>query len=54
MLGFTARYDSGILKPDGMEIEDARWFSRDSLPKLPGAGSVSRQLIEKWLNRALQ
>jgi NAD+ diphosphatase len=54
MLGFTARYASGILKPDGVEIEDARWFSRDRLPKLPGPGSVSRHLIEKWLDRALQ
>jgi NAD+ diphosphatase len=54
MLGFTARYASGILKPDGVEIEDARWFSRDRLPKLPGPGSVSRYLIEQWLGRALQ
>jgi NAD+ diphosphatase len=54
MLGFTARYASGILKPDGVEIDDARWFSRDNLPKLPGPGAVSRYLIEKWIGRALQ
>jgi NAD+ diphosphatase len=53
MLGFTACYASGILKPDGVEIEDARWFPRDRLPKLPGPGSVSRYLIEKWLSQAL-
>jgi len=49
MLGFSARYNGGELKPDGIEIEDARWFPRDSLPMLPGHGSVSRYLIELWL-----
>jgi NAD+ diphosphatase len=49
MLGFTARYVRGELKPDGVEIEDARWFRRDDLPKLPGHGSVSRYLINRWL-----
>jgi NAD+ diphosphatase len=51
MIGFTARYKSGELKPDGIEIEDARWFSREDLPALPGNGSVSRYLIGKWQNR---
>jgi NAD+ diphosphatase len=50
MLGFTARYASGTIHPDGVEIEDARWFSRDELPKLPGNGSVSRVLINKWID----
>jgi NAD+ diphosphatase len=49
MLGFTARYASGELRPDGLEIEDARWFGRDNLPLLPGFGSVSRSLIEGWI-----
>jgi NAD+ diphosphatase len=49
MLGFTARYASGELRPDGLEIEDARWFGRDDLPLLPGYGSVSRSLIDAWL-----
>ena len=53
MAGFSARYASGTIKPDGVEIEDARWFSRDNLPMLPGPGSVSRYLIEQWLDRAL-
>ena len=35
MLGFKARYCGGELKPDGIEIADAQWFSRDALPKLP-------------------
>jgi NAD+ diphosphatase len=49
MAGFSARCVSGTLKPDGVEIEDAQWFSRDSLPTLPGPGSLSRSLIERWL-----
>jgi NAD+ diphosphatase len=53
MAGFSARYASGTIRPDGVEIEDAQWFSRDKLPMLPGPGSVSRCLIEQWLNRAL-
>jgi NAD+ diphosphatase len=48
MLGFSARYKAGQLRPDGTEIEDAQWFSRDALPTLPGSASVSRYLIELW------
>jgi NAD+ diphosphatase len=48
MLGFSARYKSGELRPDGNEIADARWFSRDALPALPGGASISRYLIELW------
>jgi NAD+ diphosphatase len=49
MLGFSARHVSGKPKPDGKEILDARWFSKDKLPALPGAGSVARSLINRWL-----
>ncbi|MDR3161222.1 MAG: NAD(+) diphosphatase [Spirochaetaceae bacterium] len=48
MLGFKTRYAAGAIRVDGEEIEDARWFSRDDLPDLPGAGSVSRYLIRRW------
>jgi NAD+ diphosphatase len=54
MAGFSARYASGTIRPDGIEINDAQWFSRDKLPMLPGPGSVSRFLIEQWMNRTLQ
>jgi NAD+ diphosphatase len=53
MLGFTARHAGGSIRADGVEIEDARWFSRDALPKLPDHGSVSRFLINQWLAGAL-
>jgi NAD+ diphosphatase len=53
MLGFTARYASGEIRPDGIEIEDAQWFTPDNLPQLPGFGSVSRYLITRWLEGTL-
>jgi NADH pyrophosphatase NudC (nudix superfamily) len=49
MVGFEARYESGVVRCDNKEITDARWFSRSHLPGLPGKGSVSRFLIDKWL-----
>jgi len=53
MLGFSAHHAGGELRPDGIEIEDARWFSRDNPPNLPGSSSVSRYLINLWLEGKL-
>jgi NAD+ diphosphatase len=49
MIGFTAEYDSGDIRPDGFEIEDAKWFSVEELPVLPGKISISRKLIDHFL-----
>ena len=54
MLGFKARYLSGTIAPDGIEIEDAAWFERDNLPELPGHGSLSRFLIDSWIGNFLK
>jgi NAD+ diphosphatase len=48
MNAFSADYAAGEIRPDGIEITDARWYSRDELPKLPGNGSVGRYLIHLW------
>jgi len=48
MLGFFADYRGGELRPDGVEILDAHWFSRDNLPDLPPSFSISRHLIESY------
>ena len=57
MLGFTARVAddfTGELVPDGTEILDLRWFSRDELAAslddviLPGRTSIARAIIEEW------
>jgi NAD+ diphosphatase len=57
MLGFTAKLDpasDGIGAPDGTEILEVRWFSREELAaalseiKLPGSTSIARAIIEDW------
>lgn len=46
MIAFTAEYAGGEIRPDGVEIEEARWFDVDELPKLPPSISISRRLID--------
>ena len=48
MLGFTAEYESGEIRPDGVEIDKADWFSEDQFPNLPSFASISRALIEDF------
>jgi NAD+ diphosphatase len=57
MLGFTARVADGFegaATPDGTEILDLRWFSREELAaalteiKLPGPTSIARAIVEEW------
>ncbi len=59
MLGFTATVDPdapGRLTPDGEEILDVRWFTRDEIRdevaaerlRLPGVTSIARAIIEHW------
>jgi NAD+ diphosphatase len=46
MLGFTAEYASGDLVLDKTELSDAKWFSASELPLVPGQLSISRMLID--------
>lgn len=57
MVGFRARVDEadpGTLQPDGTEIIDLRWFTREELVAagdtviLPGRSSIARAIIEDW------
>ena len=58
MVGFTAK-TSGVGKPDGVEIRELRWFTREDLTAaretviLPPRGSIARALIEDWFGREL-
>ena len=62
MLGFWARAETHDITVDGEELEDAQWFlaeqlrsfgewgqSEDGSPCLPRRDSISRWLIETWL-----
>ena len=49
MLAFHAHFCGGTLRPDGIEIGDAKWFTKDTLPNLPGPGSIARRMINLWL-----
>jgi len=49
MIGFTATYAGGEITLDDTEIEDARWFTADTLPPLPGKISIARKLIDWFL-----
>ncbi|WP_051298407.1 NAD(+) diphosphatase [Marinobacterium litorale] len=49
MLGFFAEYAGGELVPDGDEITEAGWFTRDNLPDLPPPFAISRYLIDRFL-----
>lgn len=62
MVGFLARVSasSGPATPDGTEIVDLRWFSREELRAslgeiaLPGPSSIARAIIEEWYGGPLE
>jgi NAD+ diphosphatase len=51
MIGFTASYAGGAIELEEAEIADARWFSPDDMPLLPGKISIARRLIDDFLER---
>lgn len=56
MIGFLAEASSEDISVDGLEIESARWFTREEMESeasagtllLPSGISISRSLIEAW------
>ncbi|ALE06722.1 hypothetical protein AL755_16780 [Arthrobacter sp. ERGS1:01] len=56
MLGFLAHTADTVPVPDGVEVREARWFSREELQSavlsgdagIPGRLSIARELIEHW------
>jgi NAD+ diphosphatase len=53
MIGFTAVYAAGEIRPQADEIVEANWYSRrGELPRLPGKLSIARRLIDAFLNEA--
>ncbi|QEO09649.1 NAD(+) diphosphatase [Protaetiibacter larvae] len=64
MLGFEARIAPGATtepRPDGTELRELRWFTRDELAeevsagrvRLPGRASIARAIIEDWFGGPL-
>ncbi|GAB4457371.1 MAG: NAD(+) diphosphatase [Armatimonadaceae bacterium] len=49
MIGFTARYNGGEIQIDATELADGRWFRYDAMPELPPPLSLSRQIIDAWV-----
>ena len=62
MLGFLARAEGDAQAvPDGVEIREARWFTRPELEaatrhdlRLPGHTSIARAIIEHWYGGRLE
>jgi len=52
MIGYHAEFLKGDIKPDGIEIDEAKWFHKDEMPSVPsGKISISGKLIEDYLSR---
>jgi NAD+ diphosphatase len=51
MVGFTADFAGGELVIDKNEIESAFWFDREHLPRIPEKLSISRTLIDWWVEQ---
>jgi len=51
MIGFFAEYESGELRLQPEEIEDAQWFTKETLPKLPNLATISGMIINAWLKK---
>lgn len=49
MVGFTAEWDGGELQLQESELRKGGWFTRETLPNIPGKVSLARKLIDSWL-----
>ncbi len=61
MIGFHAQYHSGEVTPHATEMDDARWFDRQTLldsrkmgmrgdPMIPPKVTIARALLDAWLD----
>ncbi len=49
MVAFTAKYAEGEIDIDKEELVGAGWFSVPELPNIPGGISISRELIDRFV-----
>ena len=52
MIGFQADYVEGDIALRDGELRDAAFFTRDTIPAIPGKMSMARMLIDNWLDEA--
>ena len=54
LLGYSAELEgSDEIKIDGVELDEARWFARQSLPPIPNTVTLTNTLITAFKNRSL-
>jgi NAD+ diphosphatase len=53
MIAFTAEYASGEIRIEKNEIKEAAWFAPENLPQLPGWGSISRRLVDNFVEKTM-
>ena len=49
MVGFVTQHVWGDIEIDETELSEAAWFRYDALPELPPALSLSRRIIDAWV-----
>ena len=50
MLAFEAEWESGEAKPDGTELVELGWFTKETLPTIPAPGSIAHKVITQFFN----
>lgn len=51
MIAFTCEYAGGEIVLEEAEMAEAAWFRVDELPKIPGTVSISRELINWFIDK---
>lgn len=50
MVGFYADYAGGEIRLQRSELGAGGWYTRATLPQIPGKMSIARQLIDNWVD----
>lgn len=48
MIGFFAEYESGQIVLQEDEIEDAKWFTKETMPQPPYSTSIAYRMLQAW------
>ncbi len=53
MLAFTAECKDPAAEPcpDGVEIAEAGWFTRETMPEIPDTGSIAGKMLADWIQK---